>query len=742
MSNSWSSYEKDKLIMESWRRHLKFVKEKDSPPNLKLVEQKGAPSNLYEQQELDLLAEDLNKELELINELFGFGGKSREEKWADIAAGEDEEEPEAGEEGEEKEEKRGFFGKMADYAKGVKDISGLFGKGAGTLLAGEETFDIKKRDQLKDNAKKEIEKWLTGLNYPPLKTIYQKLISDQFPNNDKGDFNSEIGLVEKAYGTIVDDHQKGQIDTKRANLIIAVMRGMIIYFQDFATADRYYLKEQEEGEGEGEEGAEEEEETMGAKEGAVAKNVASAYSKKLPLALAAGGAAALGAGFAADSQWFQDFLLSLRDMKETIETIDITKHATETLDLGEVQPGEGVIKVIRRLVPGKENFAKGAAGSDLGFLKDPKHKMVYKLLKKAMGAEPGTDVGAFEALVNSDGNAFTTFVSGPMSGRAGTMFAIDKGKFQGQFNKMMTKQIERIKKKPAKTIKNWFIKTAGIYLGPVLKALGLGAILAAAVTAAMRFKGKRSSRMAQLKTLVDSMLDVKEADVGAAAGEEEEDTSDLPTEKGTPTPQDLDADGTPDAKQGPAGSSASRAKEEWVRTKEIKTVNNNNMATRESDHFVPQSDGKALKPDALAFAKAQLEWVKKRAAELAAMTKDPNAPARKRKNAERSIGTLSAIAKQLAGYIKSTEQTTGPGGVPPAPGAPETARATTPAAGEPAATAAAGAEWDPKWGPQPTKKAGESDEDYAARLKRAAWAAKSRLSELKRWQQLAGIIKG
>jgi hypothetical protein len=725
--------------MESWRSHLEFVEEKDSPPNLEFVEEKPPPPNLYEQQELDLLAEDLNKELELINELFGFGGKSREEKWADIAAGEDEEEaPEAGEEGEEKEEKRGFFGKMADYAKGVKDISGFFGKGAGTLLAGEETFDIKKRDQLKDNAKKEIEKWLTNLNYPPLKTIYQKLISDQFPNNDKGDFNSEISLVEKAYDTIADDHQKGQIDTKRANLIIAVMRGMVIYFQDFAIADRYmYIKEQEEGEGE--EG--EEEEAMGAKEGAVAKNVASAYSKKLPLGLAAGGAAALGAGFAADSQWFQDFLLSLRDMKETIETVDITKHATETLDLGEVKPGEGVIKVIRRLVPGKENFAKGAAGSDLGFLSDPKHKAVYGLLKAAMGAEPGTDVGAFEALVNSDGNAFTTFVSGPMSGRGGTMFAINKGKFQGQFNKIMTKQIERIKKQPAKTIKNWFIKTAGIYLGPVLKALGLGALVAAGVSAAMRGKGKRSSRMAQLKTLVDSMLDVKEADVGAAAGEEEEDTSDLPTEKGTPTPQDLDADGTPDVKQGPGGSSAARAKEEWVRTKEIKTVNGNNMATRESDHFVPQSDGKALKPDALAFAKAQLAWVQAQAAKVAAMSQNPKVDARKRRNAQRAMGTLSAIAKQLAAYIKSTEETTGPGGKPPPPDDAQAAQKSRAAASN---AARAGGDAAKKCNPGYTLNSqgacvpfGTTDPGSTS-----ASGAKGMTETTHRWQQLAGILKG
>ena len=53
---------------------------------------------------------------------------------------------------------------------------------------------------------------------------------------------------------------------------------------------------------------------------------------------------------------------------------------------------------------------------------------------------------------------------------------------------------------------------------------------------------------------------------------------------------------------------------------------------------------------------------------------------------------------------------------------------------EPRATAAVTPtpepQWDPKLGAQPAKKDGESDEEYAARLKRAAWSAKSRLREI------------
>jgi len=137
---------------------------------------------------------------------------------------------------------------------------------------------------------------------------------------------------------------------------------------------------------------------------------------------------------------------------------------------------------------------------------------VYNLLKAAMGDQPGTDVGAFENLVNSDADAFTTFVSGPMSGRGGTLFAINKGKFQGTFNNIIRKQIQRVKKQPANTTKNWFISNAAKFLGPVLQALGLGALAGAGVSAAMRAKGKRSSRMAQLKTLVDTMVDVTAKD--------------------------------------------------------------------------------------------------------------------------------------------------------------------------------------------------------------------------------------
>ena len=699
--NNWSSFKNDKLLMESWRSYLN------------------------EDIESQRLSEDLNRELEKLDELFGFG-KSREDKWKAIADGDDEEDAQATdtaqpEPGQEKEKERGFFGKMADYAKGIKDISGFFGKGAGTLLGGEETLDIKKRKQFKDTAKAEIEKWVNGLNYPPVATIYKKLSSEQFPNNDKNDFNSQIALAEKAYETIVSEHNAGEIDTPRANIIIAVMRGMVIYFQDFAIADRYmYIKEEEEDTSD----EPTESGTIGAKQGAVSKNVASAYSAKLPLGLAAAGSAALLGGFAADSEWFQEWLLTLRDMKETIEVEEILEKATETLDLGEVKPGEGIIKVIRRLVPGQENFAT-AEGAGLGFLKDPKNKLVFKLIKAAMKAQ-GSDVTAFEGLVDNDADAFTTFVSGTdLAGHGGTSMAIDAGEFQGQFQKIIGQSIERVKRQPAKTIKNWFIKSAGAYLGPLLKALGIGALAGAGVSAAMRAKGKRSSRMAQLKNLVDSMLDV--------------------------TPQDGETKPIPPK---PGGGDLEDSADNWVAAgkpghedpsfMDGKSVSSTNLVTRGSDNFLKDNPGDpddVLKPDALALAYQQLAWLKAHPGKTA--------PQRNGRNGfmKDLQVRIQATEKDKAGNTSGAETPKGdaqqpqakpaqaPASAQPTPGTPP----AQPSSGAPAAPAAA---WDPKLGAQPAKKAGESDEDYAARLKRAAWAAKSRLSELKRWQKIAGILKG
>lgn len=58
-------------------------------------------------------------------------------------------------------------------------------------------------------------------------------------------------------------------------------------------------------------------------------------------------------------------------------------------------------------------------------------------------------------------------------------------------------------------------------------------------------------------------------------------------------------------------------------------------------------------------------------------------------------------------------------------------------------TPTAGEEWDPSLGEKPAKNPNESDEDYAARLRRAAGARQRGVKEtLRRWEKIAGIIKG
>jgi hypothetical protein len=476
MSN-WSSFEKDKLLTESWRQYLE------------------------EDPELRRLEEDLNRELETLDELFGFGDAAPvPEKWRRIAAGEDEDE-------EEPEKKRGFFAKMKDYYKGIKDISGFFGKGAGTLLGGEETFDMKKRKELKDNALSEINKWVKQLNYAPVTVLYSKLSKAQFPNNDKGAFNQQRDLIEKAYDTVVADHNAKKIPTKQANLIIAVLRGMVIYFQDFAMADRYfYINEAEE----------EEQAQMGREQGAVSKSYKAAYGATLPLALMAGGAVLGAMGFAANSQWFQEALSGLKDLKDASPDA-ITNTVAEQMvptDLGDVKDGEGIIKVVRRLIPGQEQFATTANPGDLSVLLKPENNATLQLIRQSMGAEGG-NVALFDKLLkNPAGSALETFIQGPMSGTATSNFPLGSGSFTKVLKTQVKKQVQKAAKLPAKTLKNAFLSGLGTFAGPILQALGLSTAIAGAALGAGRFKGKRSSRQSTLKTLVDLMVDV--------VGEEEE----------------------------------------------------------------------------------------------------------------------------------------------------------------------------------------------------------------------------
>lgn len=389
---------------------------------------------------------------------------------------------------------KGFVQKVKDVYAGVKDI-GILGGGAGTLLGGEETFDIEKRKALKDTAKKQIEGWLKKLDYEPLLALYISLGQQGFPNNDQNDFMGNTAEIYNEYDKVVKDFEKEQVDCKRANTIIAVLRALVIYYQDFGMSDKYfYVNEQED--------------PMGAAQGAVSKNFIAAYGNKLPLGLAAAGVACLAAGFAADSEFFQNFLQGFKDM-ETIPTeSDILRTVTSTVDLGDVKGGEGIIKVVRRMTPMKDFATSGGPGmAELG-----KYPMIVKLIGAAMVSQQGP--GALAQAIQQNANPAQLFVSGPASGtaRAGEeLFGLNKGQFEQTLTKVIGEKVKSTANVPADTLKNKFLNSLGTLLGPILKALGLGALVAALASFAMRQKGKGKmggSRMSRLKGIVDEMTDV------------------------------------------------------------------------------------------------------------------------------------------------------------------------------------------------------------------------------------------
>tara|TARA_Y100000034_G_scaffold61668_1_gene74858 strand:+ start:1168 stop:3795 length:2628 start_codon:yes stop_codon:yes gene_type:complete len=401
---------------------------------------------------------------------------------------------------------KGFMQKVKDVYAGVKDI-GILSGGAGTLLGGEETFDIEKRNQLKGDAKKQIEGWLGKLKYDPLTSMYSSLNQAQFPNNKGGEFKANAAELQQEYDKVVKDFENGQLDVDRANTIIAVLRALVIYYQDFAMSDKNFYVNEEVVPDEG--GGEEEQEPMGAKQGSTSKNFIAAYGNQLPLGLAAAGVACLAAGFAADSDFFQNFLQGFKDM-ETIPTeADQLRSITNVLQLGEVKPGEGIIRVVRRMTP-LENFGK-AGGPGLGEL--AKYPMVVKLLGASLMSKGGP--GALQDAISQNLDPLQTF---GQAGRTGTakageeLFGLNKGVFEKNATKVINEKLKGTKSIPAATLKNKFLTGLGSLLGPILKALGLGALVAALASFGMRQKGKGKmggSRMSMLKNMVDGFLDVE-----------------------------------------------------------------------------------------------------------------------------------------------------------------------------------------------------------------------------------------
>lgn len=399
-------------------------------------------------------------------------------------------------------ERKGFFKKVKDVFAGVMDI-GILDGGAGTLLGGEETFDIEKRNALKGTAKKQIEGWLKKLKYEPLLNLYASLgngtEAGRFPNNKTNEFAGNTAEIISEYDKVVEAFEAKEVDCGRANTIIAVLRALVIYYQDFAMSDKnFYVNEQEE--------------KMGAAQGSISKNFIAAYGNKLPLGLAAAGVACLAAGFAADSEFFQNFLKGFIEMEKIPGTGQIkagVEGATGAL-LGNIESGEGIIKVVRRL-GGPEMAQFGTSGGPgMGAL--AQNSKLLNLIGQAMISPKGP--AALQQAIATNANPAQLFVAGSRSGTAKVgeeLFGLNKGSFNEALSGLIDSEINPLKNVAADTIKNQFLTGLGAFLGPVLKALGLSLLIAALASFTMRQKGKGKmggSRMSKLKGIVDEMVDV------------------------------------------------------------------------------------------------------------------------------------------------------------------------------------------------------------------------------------------
>lgn len=432
-----------------------------------------------------------------------------------------------GEQGDKEEpKKKGIVQKTKDVVKGISDI-GFLGRGS-TLLGGEETFDIEKRNQLRSAALSELNQDLSGLgqalNKSKIQTdvnltnIFKELDKSGFPNNK--DFESQIKSIDNVHDKIVAEWKEKKYDSKTANAIISVLRHMVIYFQDFKLADKYfYIKEQEVGSISGEDRFN----VKGKSMDDSSKNYAAAYANKLPAGLALAGVSMAGLGFAANSEMFKSVLDSLKD----VDTVDVKTAATQIAkELSSpltVGKGQGITQALQTMTD--VDLSPSAPISN--FL-NPKVQPYVAAVKKAVVAKNGDEAGVLwdQLLKRASGpegsSTMAKILQGPMKGTGASpvdLFDIEPGVYQAEILKPITTVVSKVSKVPANTLKNQFLRTLGKMAGPILQGLGIAALGGAAASKLMRMKGQHSSRMATLEDLYSTLVDVG-AEVGATAGSE------------------------------------------------------------------------------------------------------------------------------------------------------------------------------------------------------------------------------
>lgn len=422
----------------------------------------------------------------------------------------------------------GLVQKVKNVAKGIADV-GFLGRGT-TILGGSETLDIEKRKQMIGQAEQELNSDLDALSsglqkaglgeFDTLKGLKSQLDGKQFPNSDS--FESDVAALNAEYKKVTDGFASKKIDAKTANALIAVLRHMVIYYQDYKIHDKnLYLNEAEGDAAEAPQGLDA---VKGRKQGDVSKSYQAAYGATLPLGLLAGGAALMGLGVAANSDAFQNALSGLKDMKDA-NVQEIVKKIKPTVVQDKITK---IAKLVVKPGWGQTQALQAATGIPMGpgdsvsALFKPEAQALMGPLKKAFKTPEGVKAWD-EALAFAKQNPNMSFAElfGPRGVKKlhpdfPKIIDIDPGTFADQSQQVISKTVDKevseavtkTIKVPADTLKNKFLSGLGKFAGPVLSGLGLGAMVAGAASGLMRMKGKASSRMATLKKTVDTFKDV------------------------------------------------------------------------------------------------------------------------------------------------------------------------------------------------------------------------------------------
>ena len=425
--------------------------------------------------------------------------------------------------------------KVSNVAQGIADI-GFLGRGT-TIFNGVETFDIEKRKTMISQAEGILGREITELtsifekyakneklNYgTKLLELNKSLINTGFPNSKS--FGGEVKLIKDMYFEITQNYKNKLIKDKLANLTIAVLRHLVIFYQDYKVYDKnLYLNEDQRRElkallreqadvvqnnGEDEDYAK----VKGRKQGDVSASYKAAYSAKLPVALIIGGASLAALGIGANSEMFQNLLERFKDMGEATE--GIAGEVSKVI----IGKGQGITQVLGNMT-----------GADLGpnvkvsSLSSAAIKALAPAMRAAVVAKNGEAGGqAFDQVMNlagTDSNqTLGQVLQGQLSGTGKSvsdLLDVDAG----SFTKVIQDKVNAIAAKPLDTVKNTLLKWMGKFAGPVLTGLGFAVAAGGVASAALRTKGKLSSRMATLKNLVDTFKDVgSQEEEGEGGGE-------------------------------------------------------------------------------------------------------------------------------------------------------------------------------------------------------------------------------